>query len=130
MEIVSKNETPVSFKNAYLLEKEGDLSKAVRMYDKLLKKAPSDMNVFSRLMILSRKLRDYRKEITYINKAIKIHELKYDKLKSKDVKVVSLSKKLNTLLGHTDKKGKNLLTIPEVVKLKKRKEVALKRMNN
>ena len=128
MEIVSKNPAPVSFENALLLEKEGELSKAALMYEKLLKKVPTDLAVLSRLMVVNRKLKNYRQEITYINQAIKIHEQKYARLKSTDSKVISLSKKLNTLLGHTDKKGKNLLIIPEVAKLKKRKEVATKRM--
>ena len=128
MRIASKNATPVSFEHAFLLEKEGELEKSAQVYDKLLKKTPSDLSILSRLMIIFRKLKNYRKEISYINQAIKIHEEKYARLKSKDVKVVALSKKLNILLGHTDKRGKNLLSIPEVVKLKKRKEVASKRM--
>lgn len=127
MEKVPSRETPISFENAYKLEKEGALSEAVRMYNKLLKKAPSDLEVLSRLMILSRKLKNYRGEISYINKAIKIHELKYARLKSKNVKVITLSKKLNVSLGHTDRRGKNLLLIPEVMKLKKRKDLVLKR---
>ena len=128
MRIASKNDTPVSFEHASNLEREGELEKAAQVYEKLLKKTPTDLSILSRLMIISRKLKNYRKEISYINQAIKIHEEKYARLKSKDVKVVALSKKLNMLLGHTDKRGKNLLSIPEVVKLKKRKEVASKRM--
>jgi len=128
MEIVSKNTAPVSFQHAVVLEKEGDLARAASMFDQLLKKAPSDLLVLSRLMIISRKLKKYSREITYINKAIKIHELRYSKLKTRNLKVATLSKKLNTLLGHTDRKGKNLLAIPEVEKLKKRKEVVLKKM--
>ena len=128
MRVASKNDTPVSFEHAFLLEKDGELEKAAQVYEKLLKKTPSDLSILSRLMIIFRKLKNYRKEISYINQAIKIHEEKYARLKSKDVKVVALSKKLNMLLGHTDKRGKNLLSIPEVVKLKKRKEVASKRM--
>ncbi|MEO6732301.1 MAG: hypothetical protein ABIN01_13875 [Ferruginibacter sp.] len=127
MEIAAKNETIVSFKNASLFEKEGELTKALSMYEKLLKKVPSDLKVLSRLMIICRKLKSYSKEIIYINQAIKVHEQKFSSLKSKDAKVVSLSKKLNSLLAHTDKKGKNLLAIPEVEQLKKRKEVVLKR---
>ncbi|MEO5892969.1 MAG: hypothetical protein ABIQ31_22155 [Ferruginibacter sp.] len=128
MEVAAKNPAPVSFDNATLLEMEGELLKAALMYEKLLKKAPSDMSVLSRLMVIYRKQKDYRKEIIHISAAIKIHEQKYARLKSKNAKVVLLSKKLNTLLGHTDKRGKNLLDIPEVTRLKKRKEVAQKRM--
>jgi len=73
-------------------------------------------------------LKNYSKELIHINQAIKIYEQRYDQLKSKDQKVILLSKKLNVLLGHKDKKGNNLLTIPEVVKLKKRKDTVLKKM--
>lgn len=127
MEIASTNTTLLSFQNAFLMEREGELSKAASMYDKLLVKSPEDLDVLYRLMIISRKLKNYTKEINYINKAIKIFETKYSRLKTKDVKVASISRKLNSLLGHTDKKGKNLLSIPEVEKLKKRKEIVLKK---
>lgn len=128
MKTISKNIAPVSFENAMLLERKGELPKAVQMYEQILKKVPANLEVLTRLMIDSRKLKNYRKEITFINQAIKIHEEKYARFKTSDVKVASLSRKLNTLLGHTDKKGKNLLEIPEVEKLKKRKAVALKRL--
>lgn len=128
MEIVAKNKLPVSLESALILEKEGKLSKAVQLYEKLLTKASSNLQILSRLMIVSRKLKDYKKELSFIDAAIKIHEQKYSTLKSNDTKVITLSKKLNSLLGHTDKKGRNLLAIPEVEKLKKRRAVALKRM--
>ncbi|MCW3093291.1 MAG: hypothetical protein JWP81_4360 [Ferruginibacter sp.] len=128
MEVVSKNAVPVSIESAAMLEKEGEFARAVAMYEKLVKKFPSNLAVLDRLMILSRKLKEYKKELTYIDTAIKIHEQKYSSLKSKDVKVVQLSKRLNALLGHTDKKGKNLLAIPEVERLKKRKAVVLKKI--
>ena len=128
MEVASKNTAPVSYENAFLLEKQGELTKASAMYDKLLKKAPEDLEVLSRGMIVSRKLKNYKQEITYINKAIKIHEAKYAKLKTDNRKVANLSRQLNKLLGHTDQKGKNLLAIPEVETLKKRKETVSKKI--
>lgn len=128
MEAVSKNVSALTYQNAYSLEKQGRPEEALAQYEKLLKKSPADLGILSRLMIVSRKLKDYRREITFIDKAISIHENKYTRLKSTDAKVASLSKKINVLLGHTSKRGQNLMTIPEVVKLKKRKEVALKRM--
>ena len=127
MQVSSVSDTTTSFKNAFILEKEGDLLKALQQYDLLLKKAPSDLVILSRLMIVARKLKKYSREIAYINKAIKIHELRYARLKTKNVKVATISKKLNSLLGHTDKKGRNLLAIPEVEKLTKRKAIVLKK---
>lgn len=128
MKVVAKNTTPVTVENAALLEKEGEQEQAAAMYEKLLQKEPADQAILSRLMIISRRLKAYKKELGYINQAIKIYEQRYDRLKSKDVKVVALSKKLNRLLGHTDQRGKNLLDIPEVIKLKKRKAVVMKKM--
>lgn len=128
MEINNITKQAVSFENAPALETEGNLAKAISMYDRLLKKAPTNLPILSRLMVLCRKMKDYSREITYIDKAIQVNELVYTQLKTKSLKVAALSKKLNTLLGHIDEKGKTLLLIPEVVKLKKRKEVAIKRM--
>lgn len=128
MQAAAKNTASVSFENALILEKEGEWAKAVTMYDKLMKKVPEDLEVLSRLMIASRKLKNYKHEVTYINKAIKIHESKYARLKTDNRKVATLSKQLNKLLGHTDQKGKNLLAIPEVEKLQKRKETVLKKI--
>lgn len=128
MKVASKNDLLISKDNAVALEQEGDFAKALQVYDKLLKINKSDLNILSRLMILSRKLKKYKQEIQYIDKAIGIHEKKYTAQKPKGSKVVSISKQLNTLLGHTDKKGKSLLAIPEVERLKKRRATVEKKI--
>lgn len=128
MKMVPGHQTTLSYDGAYTLEKEGELEKAIALYEKLLKKSPSELSILTRLMIVYRKLKNYSKEISFIDRAVAIHENKYAQVKSTNARVVSLSKKLNVSLGHTDKRGKSLLTIPEVVKLQKRKEVALKRL--
>ena len=50
-----------------------------------------------------------------------------DEYKKAGIKIIALSKQLNLLLGHTDKKGRALTKPPEVVKLEQRKQRLLHR---
>jgi hypothetical protein len=118
----------ITKQDARNLEREGWLPQAAQMYEQLLKATPSSIPVLERLMIVYRKLKAYKKEIIAIDKAIKLYESQYGGADHYDVKVASISKKLNSLLGHADKKGKSLLVIPEVARLAKRKATALKRL--
>jgi len=129
MEIVARNDLPVNSENAALLEREGQLEAAALMYEKLLKISTALLPLLARLMIIYRKLKKYKKEIAAIDKAIKIQEQKYTGRKKSSVNVVALSKKLNSVLGHTDRKGNSLLLIDEVEKLKSRRKIAVKKMD-
>jgi len=127
MRVVKDDEVPESFEGARQLEQRGALKEAAALYEKLLKRSVNDLKIISRLIILYRKLKDHKKEISTINKAIKIHEERYAPKKlSKNVSLVS--KKLNILLGHTDKKGKNLLVPDEIKKLQNRKALLQKKL--
>ncbi len=126
MKIVAKNNQPVSPSAAASLEKDGNLEAAAIMYEQLLKLAPDNLNIMARLMIIYKKLKKYRKEIIVINKAIIVHQKLHTPI-NKNRKVRAISSQLNSLLGHTDRKGKNLLVVPEVEKLAKRKLVASKK---
>ena len=121
---------PLSFNQAFIVEKEGSLSAAAKLYEKLFKKAPQNLDVLARLMIVYRKLKQYDDEIRTIDKAINIHRNKYISTKEKDTTVMQLSKKINKLLGHTSSRGKDLLAIPEVEKLEKRRAIVLKKKKN
>jgi ribosomal protein S15P/S13E len=68
------------------------------------------------------------KEVEHIDAAIKIYGQQYPDKKSSDRKLATISKQLNNLLGHTDKKGKNMLVPPEILKLEQRKERLLKKV--
>ena len=118
----------ITKQDARLFEKEGQLAQAAGAYEQLLKATPSGIPVLERLMIVYRKMKAYKKEIVAIDKTIKLYESKYRAANHYGVKVASLSKKLNSLLGHVDKKGKSRLVIPEVARLEKRKATALKRL--
>jgi len=120
MRAVKNDETPLTVEGARTLEQQGEFKKAVALYEKLLKQMPSSLKITARLIILYRKLKEYKKEFDTINKAIKIHEQLYAPRKNKEA-VTAISKKLNVLLGHTDKKGKGILVTDEVSKLEKRK---------
>ncbi|MDN3656175.1 hypothetical protein QWZ08_11090 [Ferruginibacter paludis] len=128
MEEVNVHHLEINTDNARMLEKENHLQQAVKMYELLLKSAPSDMYIIERLMILYRKLKNFKKELLCIDKAIQIYEAKYTAGHQHNANVTGLSKKLNLMLGHTDRKGNSLLILPEVAKLKKRRDTALKGM--
>ena len=61
-------------------------------------------------------------EIRYIDTAIKIHEQYYTTGKNADRKTIAISKSLNLLLGHTDKKGKPAFKPAELLKLEMRRK--------
>jgi hypothetical protein len=78
-------------------------------------------------LVVYRKLKDTEKEIRSIDAAIKIHQQQYPVKESSDKKISTLSKQLNKILGHTDKKGKNMLVPPEISRLELRKTRLLKK---
>ena len=121
-----KSNNRESFEDARALELSGELKAAAKLYEKLYKRFPAKIKIVHRLLVLFRKLKDAEKEISYIDAAIKMNERYYPAVKKQDTKTVAISKKLNLLLGHTDKKGKNVLKTDEVLKLQKRKANLLK----
>lgn len=110
-----------SFKDARELERKGELKAAVELYQKLHRRSPGNLKVVDRLIIVFRKLKNTVKEINFIDTAIKIHEQYYSTGKKAGKQTISISKKLNLLLGHTDKKGKALFKSDEVLELQLRK---------
>jgi tetratricopeptide (TPR) repeat protein len=104
-----------------LLEQEGDYKKAAAIYGKLLKQSSKKIKILERLLVVYRKLKDPVKELWSIDEAIKIYQQQYPLRQSNDRKISNLSKQLNKILGHTDKKGENMLVPPEIIKLEARK---------
>jgi tetratricopeptide (TPR) repeat protein len=127
MELV-KGDGPLGFAEIRQLEQSGDYKSAARAYEKLLKHSSRKLKILERLLVLYRKLNDVRKEVEYIDAAIKIYGQQYPDKKSTDRKLATISKQLNNLLGHTDKKGNSMLVPPEILKLEKRKERLLKKV--
>ncbi len=126
MEVI-RGEGPLTFEDIRLLEQQGEYKKAAAAYEKLLKRATKKIKILERLLVVFRKLNDVEKELYYIDAAIKIYEQQYPVKKSTDKKIATLSKQLNNLLGHTDKKGKNMLIPPEIAALELRKNRLLKK---
>jgi tetratricopeptide (TPR) repeat protein len=125
---VVKGDGLLGFGEIRQLEQNGDHRSAARAYEKLLKHSSKKLKILERLLVLYRKLNDVNKEVEHIDAAIKIYGQQYPDKKSSDRKLATISKQLNNLLGHTDKKGKNMLVPPEILKLELRKERLLKKV--
>lgn len=111
-----------TYQDARLLEQKSELKAAAAIYRVLHKQAPKNVKILARLMIVYRKLKDAANEIKYIDAAIKIQEQYFIGGKTANKKTIAISKQLNLLLGHTDKKGKPVFKPAELIKLEMRKK--------
>jgi hypothetical protein len=113
-------------------ETEGNMEEAATFYEQLLKQNKADEFPFDRLMIIYRKLKQYKDELRVINKGIKVFEDFYKKpagRKSvKQEKLTTLSNAFMKSAGLKDKKG-NLVYVPEPIsRWMKRKGVVEKKL--
>ncbi|HMJ45919.1 MAG TPA: hypothetical protein VK498_01230 [Ferruginibacter sp.] len=107
----------------------GDLATAIKLYNRALEQNPLSEYIYSRLMILYRKEKDFKNELRVINAGIKAYEHFYKpKGKSRSRLVTTLSNKLNKLVGLIDKKGKFTYDPEPLAKWKKRKEIVRKKI--
>ena len=97
-----------------------DDQEAIHAYEQVIKQDPLNELAYDRLMILYRKLKDYKKEVALINKAVKAYEKYYKSRQSRSKKVLELSEKLSKSVGLTDKKGNSLYEPEPIAKWKKR----------
>ena len=112
-------------------EADGDLAQAAELYEALIKTEGLDEYPYDRLMILYRKLKQYKDELRVIDKGIRL----YQKHLNKPTRNSARSRKLQTLSdaflkssGLKDKKG-NLLYTPEpIARWSKRREVVAKKL--
>ena len=113
-------------------EAKGDLKQAAKYYEAVIKDERPDELPYNRLMILYRKLKQYKDELRVINKGIKIFEDFYKKSSAKGgkgKKLTDLSEAFMKTSGLKDRKG-NLLYKPEpIAKWRKRKEMVEKKKN-
>jgi tetratricopeptide (TPR) repeat protein len=110
-------------------EEEGELSEAAEAYEKRIKLRPIDEKAYDRLMIVYRKLKEYKKELAIINAGITAFETTYNKThKAPGKKVASLSQALLKATGLVDKKGESLYQPGPLARWKKRKLVVSKRL--
>lgn len=115
---------------ARYLEKKGMLKEAAKTYEKLIKQEPYRESNYNRLMMIYRKQKDYKNEIRIINTGIETFRNFYmPSAIGKHKSIIDLSKKLNVLIGLSDKKGNKLTDAEPIAKWKKRKATVLKRIN-
>lgn len=111
-------------------EQKGELEEAAFAYEKVISLAKLNEPAYNRLMIIYRKLKDYKKESAIIRKAINAFETSYNRQagKSRGKKIAALSKTLMKLTGLADKKGKVLYDPEPLGRWKRRKAVVDKRL--
>jgi tetratricopeptide (TPR) repeat protein len=113
-------------------EREGDLELAATLYERAIKEKPADEFSYNRLMIVYRKLKQYKNELRVINKAIKNFKEAHAKKAGKGLRKNSTIGKLSTALmksaGLLDKKG-NVVYVPEpIASWEKRKSTVEKKL--
>ena len=121
MHSITGNKTN-TYSDAREPERKGELKAAASIYRLLHKRAPQKLKLLDRLIIVYRKLKDVVNEVKCIDAAKKIHEQYYAGQQNADKQTIAISKQLNFLLGHTDKKGKPVYKPDELIKLEMRKK--------
>ena len=114
------------------LERAGRLSDAAAAYQKLFNKDPTDQEAIGRLLVIYRKLKEYRKELTVLNDAIAAQELRRKAMRDKWIqshpKAASAGKSMLRQL----QKNSNALTglggDPVVERWMKRKNLVARRI--
>jgi hypothetical protein len=128
MEAVRPNNELIN--DAKQAEENNELEQAAVLYEKVLQNDPIQQNVYDRLMIIYRKLKQYKLELKTINNGIKAYENYYKpKVRgAKAKKVEAISAALLRSTGLTDKKGNHLYDPEPIGKWKKRKLVVEKKL--
>jgi tetratricopeptide (TPR) repeat protein len=110
-------------------EREGEFEEAIKAYQKFLAIQPHNADVYNKMMRIYRDLKEYKKELAVIIKAISVFEKYYkDRKPAYNQKVASISKALLKATGLADNKGNNLYQPPEITRWKKRKATVEKRL--
>jgi hypothetical protein len=104
-------------------EDKGDLKKAISLYEQVIKKEPLYEYPYDRLMILHRKLKQYKEELGVIKN-------KSQELTGENKKIIQLSNALMKSVGLKDRKGQNLYYPEPVPKWEKRKLVVEKKIKS
>ena len=124
--IHKKNDTSFEsgdeFLHAKKLEQDGETDMAAALLEKLIDAQPLNERAYTRLMIVYRKNKDYRKELAVIKKGIANFERSFKAQSRIRVtrKITALSNSLLKSVGLADKKGKMLYEREPLGKWKKR----------
>jgi hypothetical protein len=110
-------------------EEEGEWKEAAAVYEKLLKQTRVNEKLYDRLMIMYRRIKDYKKELSTINHAIEVFETQYSRVhKTPNKKISRISNALMKATGLLNKKGENLYQPGPVGRWKKRKATVQKKI--
>jgi hypothetical protein len=102
---------------------------AIDLYNEILKIDPLQTHAYDRLMILYRKEKNYKKELSIINSGIKTFEKFYKRRLGKPSKKISaISLKLNKAFHLIDKKGNSLYNPEPLGRWQKRKQTVEKKL--
>ncbi len=104
-----------------------DFEQASEMYERILNEDNLEVEAYDRLMIVYRKLKDYMKELSVIDRGISAYQDFYRAKITKSKKVVDLSNKLAKSIGLLDTKGNTTYDPEPIGKWKKRRLVVEKR---
>ncbi|WP_333863619.1 tetratricopeptide repeat protein [Sphingobacterium sp.] len=119
----SKNEL---LKDARLQELEGKTEDAIKSYNLFISKDPSQAGAYNRLMILYRKLKEYKKELAIINQAIAAYEKDFkddqQTWKKANSKSARLSLSLAKSMGLLNDKGLPVYEESQIISWRKRME--------
>jgi len=114
------------------LEKEGNLRQAEKWYQKIIQTDAHAYEAYNRLLVIYRKLKMPRQELTIANKAIKAFETNIIEKQKQWIKenraAARLSKSLAERLGMINKNGLPTRDDPIVTKWRKRKQLIAKRL--
>jgi tetratricopeptide (TPR) repeat protein len=109
-----------------------DLDLAAEFYEKAIKANKADEDPYDRLMVIYRKLKQYKDELRVINSGIKFYENLYkkksEKLLGKNKKLLQLSNALAKTTGLTDKKGNSTFYPEPIGRWRKRKAIVEKKI--
>ncbi|WP_343690054.1 hypothetical protein [Chitinophaga sp.] len=120
------------FEQARTLEQNDEPGQAITIYQRLHNQVPDDRRVISRMLVLYRKLKNYKKELQLIDSTIRQNKEAILANRNAWVKANKKIAKINLALGRSlkilDVKGLPLLEEPFISSLKKRKTVVRKRL--
>ena len=109
------------------LAEDADIDSAIEEYVKIIKSDQLNEHAYNRLMILFRKKKDLKKELSLINSGIREYEKFYTSRARNSKKVNELSDKLKKAVGLVDRKGQSLYDPEPIATWKKRKSLLEKR---
>jgi tetratricopeptide (TPR) repeat protein len=110
-------------KQASYMESTGNTQKAIKLYRQSLKGQHKDEKAYGRLMVIFRKMKDYRNESLIIQRAIKSFEKFYtDRSIRIGKQIAGTSKAIMRALGLINKKGKPIHMLEPVERWSKRLE--------